>query len=100
VTFERNSRYYGVRIATYTARNEDGSEREIPYLARRWPPVAPAGTLIEHRLAQGERLDHLSARYFADPTQFWRICDFNRVLRPDELTDQPGRFIRIPVPQP
>ena len=36
---------------------------------------------------QGDRLDNIAARYLGDPEQFWRICDANGAMRPDELTD-------------
>jgi hypothetical protein len=55
-------------------------------------------TLFEHTVTQGERLDNIAAQYLGDPEQFWRICDANAVLRPDELTDTTGRRIRITMP--
>jgi hypothetical protein len=48
-------------------------------------------------VAQGDRLDTITARYLGDPTQFWRICDANDTLRPDEL-EEPGRTVRIALP--
>jgi hypothetical protein len=62
----------------------------------------PAGMTIiaEHVVTQGERLDNITARYLADPELFWRLCDANPVLRPDELTARIGRRLRIPLPQP
>ena len=96
--FARNSRYYGVKIAKRVEPDENGNSREISYLTRRWPADEARGvTMLEHRLAQGERLDHLAARYFGDATQFWRLCDFNLALNPDDLVDTPGRFLRIPL---
>ncbi|NDJ78495.1 MAG: LysM domain-containing protein [Chloroflexi bacterium] len=83
--FPKTSRYYGVPTKTIT--RADG--REIIYLQRRFlPGDVSAGTLIaEHVVMQGERLDNITARYFNDPEQFWRICDANLALHPDELTD-------------
>jgi nucleoid-associated protein YgaU len=49
---------------------------------------------------QGDRLDNLAARYLGDPEQFWKICDANNVLRPDELTEEIGRVVRIALPYP
>ncbi|MEO0078974.1 MAG: LysM domain-containing protein, partial [candidate division WOR-3 bacterium] len=31
--------------------------------------------------------------------QFWRICDANNVLDPSELTENPGRRVRITLPE-
>ena len=36
--------------------------------------------LLAHEI--GERLDHLSFRYYKDAERFWRICDANRAMRP------------------
>jgi hypothetical protein len=58
-------------------------------------------TLAEHPITQGDRLDLVTARYLGDPTQFWRVCDANLVIHPDELVarDRIGEQLRIPVPQ-
>ena len=55
--------------------------------------------LAETPVAQGERLDVLAHRTLGDPLQYWRICDANDVMRPTELTDEPGRAVRVPLPQ-
>ena len=95
--FPFTSRYYAVE--TTTLDTADG--RTIRYLRRRFvPPPERFALLEEHPVTQGERLDNITARYLADPEQFWRICDANPVLRPDELTARIGRRLRIPLPQP
>ena len=38
----------------------------------------------------GDRLDLITARTLGDPEQFWRICDANDALDPDDLAE-PGR---------
>lgn len=94
--FETNSRYYKIQDANITFKDDEGGERKIVYKRRRFvPPMEDTGTLVEHIVTQGERLDNITARYMDDPTQFWRICDANLVLEPDELTDETGRSIRI-----
>jgi len=94
--FPVTSRYYGIETATY----ETPDGREIVYLRRRFLSAASNGPLIaEHLVAQGERLDNITARYLGDPEQFWRVCDTNNALRPEELTDEIGRRLRIPLPQ-
>jgi hypothetical protein len=52
---------------------------------------------VEHTVTQGERLDHLTARYLGDPTLFWRVCDANGALHPLEL-EELGRVVRIALP--
>jgi hypothetical protein len=47
---------------------------------------------------QGDRLDNLAARYVGDPEQFWRICDANDIMRPEELTEEVGRTFKIGFP--
>jgi hypothetical protein len=63
------------------------------------PSPNGATTLVEHTVTQGERLDNITARYLGDPTQFWRVCDANNVLQPNELTDKPGTRIKIALPK-
>jgi hypothetical protein len=97
--FEPTSRYYGIETAELTVLDAAGEPRVIAYVRRRLVTGAPSNaTLVSHAVVQGERLDHLAARYFGDPTQFWRICDANNVLRPEELVAQPGRRVDIPLP--
>jgi hypothetical protein len=89
--FERGSRYERVPEAVYV----DAAGREHPYaLLRELPRDAPA--LQVHELADGERLDLVAHRYFGDPEQFWRICDANRALRPQDL-EAPGLRLLIAV---
>lgn len=90
------SRYYYVETATV----ESGEGKTIVYLKRRFvPPPERFSLLLEHSVAQGERLDHITARFLGDPEQFWRICDANRAMRPDELTETIGRRLRITLPE-
>ena len=74
--------------------------KEVAYLLRRFVPSPENFALLqEHFVVEGERLDVLSARYVGDPEQFWRICDGNPVLHPDELTEAAGTVIRITLPE-
>lgn len=96
--FEPTSRYYGIETVKMTV--GDG-ERVISYKRRRIiPPSKALVTLVEHTVTQGDRLDNLAARYLGDPEQFWRICDANNVLRPEELTEETGHTIEIGLPYP
>jgi hypothetical protein len=93
--FEPTSRYYDIETVTMTVGADEG-QRVISYKRRR---IIPSGetmtTLGEHTVTQGDRLDNLAARYVGDPEQFWRICDANDVLRPEELTEEIGWIIKI-----
>lgn len=94
--FETNSRYYRIQDSSITSMDSEGRERKVVYKRRRFvPAIEDAGTLVEHTVLQGERLDNITARYMGDPTLFWRICDANLILNPDELTDEAGRLIKI-----
>jgi len=94
--FDPNSRYSNVENATLNIIQEDGLVRQIRYTRRRFLPAgAGMATLVEHTVTEGERLDNITARYLGDPTQFWRVCDANGVFRPEELTEEIGRTIRI-----
>ena len=90
------SRYKDVGRATLEA--ADG--RTIAYLKRRFLP--PAGDFVEiqaHTVEEGERLDQIAGQYLGDPEQFWRICDANNAMRPDDLTAEVGRKLRVTLPE-
>jgi hypothetical protein len=94
--FPPSSRYYGLATATIAA--PDG--RQIIYLTRRLLPPADQFALLQlHTVMQGERLDNIAARYLGDPEAFWRLCDANNAMRPEELTETIGQQLRITLPQ-
>lgn len=94
--FPINSRYHGIETATL----ETTEGKKIVYLRRRFcPPPERFALLQEHTVTQGERLDNITAQYLGDPEQFWRICDANGAIRPDELTETIGRRLRITLPE-
>jgi nucleoid-associated protein YgaU len=97
--FETNSRYYNVETAKMTVTDSDGRPRVVAYKRRRFiASSAGTVTLVEHTVTRGDRLDLITARYLGDPTQFWRVCDANDVLSPEELTREVGIRIRIALP--
>jgi hypothetical protein len=53
--------------------------------------------LAQHSVVGGERIDGIAATFLKDPTQYWRICDANAVMRPSELTDTIGRVLKIAI---
>ncbi len=94
--FQPTSRYFGIETATIET--PDGTT--IIYLKRRFVPSPERFSLLqEHVVTQGERLDNITARYLGDPEQFWRVCDANGAMRPDELTETIGRRLRITLPE-
>lgn len=90
--FFRGSRYEPVPEAQLAT--SDG--RTIRYKRVRFIPDTP-GSLVQ-QVNQGDRLDLISYRVYKDPEQFWRICDANLALLPEELVEEPGRRLLIPVP--
>jgi hypothetical protein len=94
--FPPTSRYSGLATTTYLL--ADG--RIVVYLSRRFVPGPERFALLqEHVVKQGERLDNISAQHLDDAEQFWRVCDANRAMRPDELTESIGRRLRITLPE-
>ena len=94
--FPQGSRYYGDETRSYAT--PDG--REISYLQRRLVPKPESfATLGYYQVKEGDRPDLLASRYLSDPIMFWRLCDANGVLSPDELAGSPGRTVRITLPQ-
>ncbi len=93
--FLPTSRYFSTETDTYETR--DG--QLIRYLCRRFLPPLNRFTLVqEHVVTQDERLDNITAKYLGDPEAFWRICDANPIMRPEEL-EEIGRRIRITLPE-
>jgi hypothetical protein len=94
--FAPNSRYYSSPILIGPSGSASGG---IRYVARRFiPPPGRFRLLQEIVIHEGDRLDNLSAQYLGDPEAFWRLCDANVALQPDELTETPGRRIYITLP--
>jgi hypothetical protein len=66
----------------------------IKYKRIRLIPETPV--LQQHTVVQGERLDLITHQHYKDPLLFWRICDVNKAMLPDELVAEVGRRILIP----
>jgi hypothetical protein len=94
--FPPTSRYYG--LATTSLTSADG--RTVSYLRRRFVPQASRFALLKlHTVTQNDRLDNLAAKYVGDPEQYWRLCDANNAIRPDELVETVGHSLRITLPE-
>lgn len=93
--YPRTSRYYTSTTLVYTT--PDG--QDIPYLDRRILPQPSSFTMInQYQIRQGDRLDVLAYRQFGDAGQWWQLADANPVIDPSDLTDTPGRWIRVTLP--
>ncbi len=87
--FFKGSRYEKIPTATYV----DASGRTITYVTTRY--IAPTPAFIGHRVTDGERLDLIAYQYYRDSERFWRICDANLAMWPDEILVL-GATIAIP----
>ncbi|MDB5148614.1 MAG: hypothetical protein JWQ57_2634 [Mucilaginibacter sp.] len=95
-SFSPTSRYYSIDTAIIN----DANGNAIPYLRRRFLPLADQFyQLQEHTVLMGERLDQVTYTYLGDPERFWQICDANNTMRPEELIEEPGSKIKITLPQ-
>jgi hypothetical protein len=94
--FPITSRYY----STPTATLETTDGQTIAYLKRRIvPPPERFELLQEYIVKADDRLDNVAAAFLDDPEQFWRIADANNAMQPDDLTQAPGRVLRITLPE-
>jgi hypothetical protein len=91
--FSKSSRYAKVPNAELT----DAKGRQVTYKQTRF--IGPATPRQGHILTEGERLDHVAHFYYKDATRFWRICDANAAMWPDDLAADIGRKIIIPAAQ-
>jgi len=87
--FDKKSRYASAETETVP----DTRGRNVAVVL---PPPAPEQTLLGlHLLRQGERCDHLAAKYLGDPAGYWRLAEQNDAMLPETLTEQ--REIEIPI---
>ena len=98
--FDHMSRYYTIETTTLTL--PDG--RVLSYVRRRFvPPGWSLPLLASVAVTPGERIDLVTNRTLGDPLAFWRICDANDAIDPQEMLDEvandPNRRLRIPQPQ-
>jgi hypothetical protein len=93
--FDSDSRYATLPTATHTA--ADGLQ--VVYVTRRFLPRAaelvPLGRVT---VAEDDRLDLVAARALGDPLQYWRVCDANEAMSPEELEREPGAVLLIAMP--
>ncbi|WIX99172.1 LysM domain-containing protein [Amycolatopsis mongoliensis] len=89
--YPRTSRYFA---------SDQLEHNGIPHLRPRLLPSPDSFvTIAVYEVRAGDRADVLAFRQFGDAEQWWRIADANPVLDPRELTDTPGRTLRITLPE-
>jgi hypothetical protein len=94
--FAPNSRYASIQTATL--KTPEGEV--VVYLRRRFVPSMDRFALLqEYTVTQGDRADVLAAKLIGTSELFWQLCDSNGVLRPEELTETPGRRLRVTLPE-
>ena len=94
--FQFSSRYYNLETVSYVV--ADG--RTTVYKRRRFLPLGESmPLLVEVLVAEGDRLDLITARTLGDSEQFWRVADANNAMNPFDLTTEIGRRLRVPIPQ-
>jgi hypothetical protein len=93
--FAANSRYQGIGTDTMIA----AGGQTIVYLQRRFVPQASSfAVLQQYTVQQGDRLDNMSAQLLGDPQLYWRLCDANGALRPEELEIE-NLVLNVTLPQ-
>jgi hypothetical protein len=88
--FFKGSRYAGLPVLHTT----DSRGRPVAYKATRF--IGPSEFVSGHMVVQGDRLDLIAYDRYRDAERFWRICDANVVMWPEDLVSEPGRVIGIP----
>ena len=93
--FPQNSRYHTIETRTMT--RDDGDT--VLHLKRRFvPPPETMTPIREHVVQGGDRLDKLAAQFYGDPELFWQICDANRAMQPQDVTETAGAIVIIAMP--
>lgn len=87
--FDQKSRYAGQQTHTFI----DVRGRTVLVVL---PPQKLQQSLLGfHPRKQGQRLDHMAAKYLQDPQGFWRIAQINNVMHVDQLAER----LEIAIPQ-
>jgi hypothetical protein len=91
--FLKDSRYLPLRLF------EPDPDGRIDFHGVRPRPIGPAEGVVEHMVAEDDRLDRLAHNYYAADRAWWRIVDANAevVFGPDLLAeDREGDVALIP----
>jgi len=87
--FSENSRYKDVK--EYTPVDSKGEKHKV----KRIRFIPSYQSALPHMIKEGDRLDHVSQKYFGDPTKYWLIVDVNDEMVPHDLI-KAGKKIIIP----
>lgn len=92
--FDAKSRYASQDTATVV----DAAGRTRTYVVLREVPKAtkPITGDTVHVVTDADRLDRIAWKHLGDPQLYWRLCDANRALHPDDLIQQAGDRIDVP----
>lgn len=96
--FDPSSRYFTLETVTNIA--ADG--RELRYKRRRFlPQIDSLNIVAQVAVAQGDRLDLITARTLGASEQFWQVCDANSAMNPFDLVSDEtvGAVVNIAMPQ-
>jgi nucleoid-associated protein YgaU len=91
--FLKTSRYQGAR------RFAPDSRGQLRGKGTRPREIGAAVGVVEHVIAEGDRLDLLAGHYYSDPRLWWRIVDANPDLASGvevSLSSRAGEVILIP----
>ncbi|MBF0686751.1 MAG: hypothetical protein IR158_03145 [Cellulomonas sp.] len=92
--FDVDSRYATLPVLSRTT----ATGRQIAYVERRFlPRPEDLRPVARVPVAEGDRLDQLATRVLGDPLAYWRVCDANGALRPDDLL-VPGSMLLVTDP--
>lgn len=87
--FDKSSRY--AKLTPYEVVDRRGRAVQVVPAA-----PEPAPTLLGYHLRkQGQRADHLAAKYLGDATRWWLIAELYGAMHPDALAEAD----EIPVPR-
>lgn len=87
-----NSRYANGNLGTGID-PRDGTNHKLVF--RRFPTYKSRAAYTIYTWMEGDRIDIVGSKYFADPSQYWRILDANPDIL-DVMALTPGQQIRIP----
>jgi hypothetical protein len=88
---DKTSRY--AKYAEYVEALDENGEKVLALGPAKRPALTELG---DHLRREGQRLDHLANYYLKDPNGFWKICEINDVLLPDQLAEV--ELVKIPSP--
>jgi hypothetical protein len=86
--FDAKSRYF--KLTPCLVKDHRGREVKVVPV----PPPPKQSLLGIHFHKEGERIDHLAAKYLSDPAGYWRIAELNDVMTAEVLSE--AREIEIP----